>query len=1659
MSDPNNYTVGWICAITTEYVAARAFLDEEHEGPTQLAPHNTNDYTLGRIGKHNVVISVLPMGSYGIASAAQVAENMLHSFPNVRIGLLVGIGGGAPSPKHDIRLGDVVVSIPSDGQCGVFQYDFGKAIQNQAFQVTAVLDQPPIILRAAVNGLKAQYELDGHELDTSVKEVIDRKPRLRKRYQRPDEITDRLYLSEVVHLQKGGSCEKDCGNDSSLMVPRDPRDEEEDNPVIHYGLIASADQLIGDALIRDKLSSERNVLCFETEAAGLMNGFPCLVIRGICDYSDSHRDENWRGYAAMVAAAYAKDLLGRIAPQQVALETRICEILKPILKQAVETVERIELGLELDRLPTVDGAEFDSYKNQHEEFCLEGTRIEILDEISQWIVSPIGKYIFWLNGMAGTGKSTISRTLARSFKRSKLLGASFFFKRGETNRGNMQLLLPTIAKQLARNFPDLRPGLLNAIKQDPDIAARALAEQFERLLLQPFLGLTDRSAMSPVVIVIDALDECEVLHDVRTLLRLLPRLKQLEYPPVRVFLTSRPEILIRLGFSEIHNDFQDLILHQIPDEVAERDIKLFLQYQLACIKKERTLPSGWPDEKDLISLVKLSIPLFIFAATICRLFRDDQWDPKAIMSEILTYGSEGSQLQSTYMPVLNRILDTKLRKEKVIEEFKTVVGAIILLEIPLSVISLSKLIDVPESVVDTRLNSLHSVINVPKERQLPLRLFHLSFRDFLLHAESKETTPLWVDENESQHKLALRCLKVCCNLKRNMCSLPNDGTLRKDVDQHTIDSVFPPELQYSCRFWAHHIRQCGDIKLLASECLQFLQVHFLHWLEAMNILEFGSEAVSAIRSLKFTMRQWPDIHDFCREAERFTIRNRYIAEVAPLQVYSSAIVFAPKNSTFREFYGGEVSKWIERLPETDETWGTDLWRLESHPGYDNQVAFSDNGELVASRGKDSDICIWHAATGIIQQTFNLSSLFETDAMTSIVFVPGGEQLISCFLSGAVLVWDIAQGTLKRSHNKIGDSSLYVTAQAVVSSDCQKIAISSFWMPIQVCNIATGEKYQQSPFDRVGPVAISSDGLLVASCPFRPSVRTPPPLWIWNTSNDSICEIGHSQKFNSNSKSPLAFSPNGMMLAAGSPSSIQLWDIPQKELKWSFECQSDFVVFSFDNTLLVSGSIQNDIHILSVNNGTVQHVFHDLGYLSCLAFSPTEHLLAASSTDGAIQIRDLDMIPIKVDSRHLDQLECDDTERGIITSSNPLINQYIDSNRVPDTTPQPRPENVRLAALSPDCQLLATILDWGDARAPKIQLWDIETSSLLRKFNPGPISDDIVSVVFSNDNKSLAVHTYTRPVGGYTRSFGDHEICLVDTDTGRCDRKLEDIQMIIELISFSPDNSLLLIASLSGTYRIWNINEGSMTEVIQFSLEKVTEFHLAAFSRTGHFALAFSYFCDQMEHAVYLNKIGTENQCNFLRGHQAALRLMDFTPDGRFLVGVTIHGVTCIWHVSIGSLQNRFEEKRLIHRIEFHTSPLSFTMHLGPPKTQDSPVIPTAHAHSVNGDIFIEQNSEWVSLQGERTLWLPSEYRPACDALVVNNTLVMAHLTGRVSVIEFKFKNPNASSINSIVRGIYPNSHIRIDIHRPEWRSQLDQLDQLRKVERSLLLGVSKQDSD
>ncbi|KAI9930158.1 hypothetical protein MW887_011968 [Aspergillus wentii] len=299
----SEYTVGWICALPLEMAAATVMLDEVHETLlTQLTDHNS--YTLGRIGKHNVVVTCLPAGEPGIAPAAIVATQLSSSFQSIRFCLMVGIGGGVPNTDLDIRLGDVVVSQPTGTHGGVIQYDYGKALNGGSFERRGMVNCPPLMLRTALSKLQASHLIEDSQVMGFLAEMKRKIPEHNTtKFARPTR-PDHLYLTDYNHVNINA---KTCaGCDIRKTVLRPPRDH--DRPVIHYGLIASANQVMKDGRRRDQLAQEFGVYCVEMEAAGLKD-YPCLVIRGISDYADSHKNDEWQGYAATVAAAYAKELL------------------------------------------------------------------------------------------------------------------------------------------------------------------------------------------------------------------------------------------------------------------------------------------------------------------------------------------------------------------------------------------------------------------------------------------------------------------------------------------------------------------------------------------------------------------------------------------------------------------------------------------------------------------------------------------------------------------------------------------------------------------------------------------------------------------------------------------------------------------------------------------------------------------------------------------------------------------------------------------------------------------------------------------------------------------------------------------------------------------------------------------------------------------------------------------------------------------------------------------------------------------------------------------------------------------------------------------------------------------------------------------------------
>jgi hypothetical protein len=465
--------------------------------------------------------------------------------------------------------------------------------------------------------------------------------------------------------------------------------------------------------------------------------------------------------------------------------------------------------------------------------------------------------------MAGTGKSTIARTVARLRSKRGNLGASFFCKRGEVDRGNLNKLMSTLAHQLALSIPGVAFFIKKALDANLAIVGKSMKEQFEKLIQGPLSKVAATLiAPSSVVMVIDALDECDEEADIRLLINIFSQAKTL-CPYLRVFLTSRPELPIRLGFSEVKGSYQGLVLHDIPAQIIKHDIIVFLDNEFKQIRHdfnmtvgdERKLPSDWPGQPTVQSLAQMAVPLFIFAATVCRFVGDSRRrNPQTRLQTVLDQGrrGRGSQLEQTYTPILrSQIIELpKEEREEVIKDFKLIVGSIVTLASPLSVAALSRLIGVMPEIVDERLDALHSVLNIPLERTMPVRLLHLSFRDYLVDSKNKEMVEFWVDEKHAHRRLAKQSLRVMRSaLHENICSLSFPGTRQSTVDSLVLEERIPPQLQYACLNWAYHHME-GDPDLNDSdEVRNFLTIHLLHWMEALSLLGRTKECLDMLRSL------------------------------------------------------------------------------------------------------------------------------------------------------------------------------------------------------------------------------------------------------------------------------------------------------------------------------------------------------------------------------------------------------------------------------------------------------------------------------------------------------------------------------------------------------------------------------------------------------------------------------------------------------------------------------------------------------------------------------------------------------------------------------------------------------------------------------------------
>ncbi|RJE17766.1 NACHT domain protein [Aspergillus sclerotialis] len=1086
-----------------------------------------------------------------------------------------------------------------------------------------------------------------------------------------------------------------------------------------------------------------------------------------------------------------------------------------LLSGLAQGADRLDRNLGLDKLPFARGAEFNSYIDQHEDECLPGTRTEVLGQIADWVVSPQGKCIFWLNGMAGTGKSTISRTTAKSFKEAKLLGASFFFKRGEGDRGNAMKLFSTITRQLVLSLPQLIPGVQKALDDDPDVVDKSLKEQFEKLLLQPLLSLESSYLRTPtLVIVIDALDECERDEDIRVILQLLPQLGVLNAIRLRIFLTSRPEWPILREVSKASSDERDIfVLHEIDKSAIEHDISLFLRNRLSVIRVDRSLPAGWPGDNTIQSLVKLSSPLFIFAATACRMLEDPQWDPVDSLAEIFAHRNDTSQFDGTYLPVLNRLLkgQSKNQERKLIQDFREIIGAIVMLESPLSVVSLSQLLGLTEGKINRRLNSLRSVLNIPVDVAKPVRLFHLSFRDFLLDQETRSRTIFWVDEKETHQMLFFRCLYVCDTLRKNICGIKY-GTRRAEIDRQVINYYIPPELQYACRYWAHHLTESKVNIATMNEALSFLDKHFLHWIEAMSLLDLVSEVVGIINQLQSALQnENKNLSEFLHDAKMFFLKNQRIADEAPLQIYCAGLWINMTSDTQERWsaelqtleghshpvasvafsYDGSLlasGSDDQTVQLWDPTTGSLKLSLEGHVGPVNSVTFSNDGRLLASGSDDRTVRLWDPATGALQ--YNLNS--HLDRVSSVAFSHDGRLLASGSDDRTIKLWDPATGALQHTLN----SHLDRVSSVAFSHDNHLLASSSDDQTIRLWNTATGVVQQilVGHLDRVRSVAFSHDSCLLASGSDDHTVR------LWDPATGALKRTleGHSCAVAS-----VAFSCDSLLASGSYDRTVRLWDPSTGALRQTFEGHSRAIrsaEFSHDGRLIASGSYDKTVRLWDLAAGSLQQSSKGRsGLVFSVAFSGDGRLLASGTDKGTIQLLDPTTAALQQTLQgHSDTIRSvtfSNDDRLLASGSDDQTVRLWDiASGAPLQTLEGHSNWIRSVAFSYDGHLLASGSD-----DQTVRIWDLLTGTL--KYTLKGHLDLVFSVAFSRDGRFLASGSF------------DRTIRLWDSATGALQKTLEGHSDAVRSVAFSYDSRILASGSFDLTVRLWNPLTGALQQIL------------------------------------------------------------------------------------------------------------------------------------------------------------------------------------------------------------------------------------------------------
>jgi WD40 repeat protein len=607
------------------------------------------------------------------------------------------------------------------------------------------------------------------------------------------------------------------------------------------------------------------------------------------------------------------------------------------------------------------------YRHGSRKGCLEGTRIAVLDEIELWTRDPSRPPVYWLNGLAGTGKSTIAQTIAERMFADERLGGSFFCSRDSADRSNLRLIFPTLAVQLARKYSEFRSSLVPLVRSDPECATESLQGQMWRMIVGPL----KKSAIS-TVIVIDALDECKDEESESGILSVIGQFTS-EIPNVKFFLTGRPEphILQGFGLPKMVEARDVFVLHEVEPSEIGGDIRRFFEHWFSDITRRHGM-DGWPTTQQLDQLCERAAGLFVYAMATVKFINDHDprkrldrllQSPKSSAHEGKTKFKENTTLDSLYISILQQAFGDEDPEDDL--EFRRVLSAVVLVANPLSPSIIATLLSSNTKTVFSRLSSIHSLLILQEDVHVHVLPFHKSFPDFITNQTRCINKRFYISPPDHHLDLLVGCLNLMGQrLEENMCGLPDTITNDEvdDLDEKARLSI-DEGLKYACESWHKHLvdEHMARAPEVTSALHQFLEKKFLCWLEVLSILGSAREAVDALGAAAkllevcqvICLSHFPNLPGLIQESPTLSLVNdcfrfvtgffKIISTSTP-HIHHSALPLSPQMSIVHKLYEPCASPLVRIVHGVSTSWNPDI--MTGRFGFPRETVWSSCSKFI-----------------------------------------------------------------------------------------------------------------------------------------------------------------------------------------------------------------------------------------------------------------------------------------------------------------------------------------------------------------------------------------------------------------------------------------------------------------------------------------------------------------------------------------------------------------------------------------------------------------------------------------------------------------------------------------------------------------------------------------